>query len=217
MNASVFHLPLHRVTDPDAAGVADWYRARHRGAAGVALWVFIAVATSLFGLFLTAYLMRMDGSDWSTIALPWQLWLSSAWLVASSVLLQWAVWAARQSRWGQARGLLLAGGVCALTFLAVQLWAWQVLLNLQVMPAGNPAASFFYLLTAMHGLHVLGGLVGWVWTARVTWRHADPLWVRWLMALCARYWHFLLAVWLLLFATLAGLTPQVVRYLCGSG
>lgn len=215
MNASVFH--LHRVTDPDAARLADGYRARHHGASGVALWFFIAVATSLFGLFLTAYLMRMDGGDWSSIALPWQLWLSTAWLVAGSALLQWAVWAARQSRWSQARGLLLAGGACGLAFLAVQLWVWQVLLNMQVMPAGNPAASFFYLLTAMHGLHVLGGLVGWAWAARVTWRHADPLWVRWLMALCARYWHFLLAVWLLLFATLAGLTPQVVRYLCGSG
>lgn len=214
-HSSVFH--LSRVVSPDASGLADWYRQRHGAAAGTALWVFIGVASTLFGLFIAAYLMRMEGSDWSSIVLPWQLGLSTACLVAASVQLQLAVWAARESRWARARGLLAAAGVLALVFLAAQFWAWQALLALQVSPAGNPAASFFYLLTAMHGLHVLGGLVAWAWTTRVAWRHTDPLRVSWLAALCARYWHFLLAVWLLLYATLAGITPQVVRYVCGIG
>ncbi len=60
--------------------------------------------------------------------------------------------------------------------------------------AGNPAASFFYLLTAMHGLHVIGDLVGWWVEARGVWRQADPASVAWRITLCARYWHFLLVV-----------------------
>ncbi|SFC51227.1 cytochrome c oxidase subunit 3 [Polaromonas sp. OV174] len=195
------------------SAVAD----RHsRGAnAGIGLWVFMGVATTLFLLFITAYVMRMNASDWSAIAMPWQLWVSTALLLAGSVLLQQASKAAQGLHWGQAGSLLLAGGACAWVFLGVQLWAWQALYAQHVMPAGNPAASFFYLLTALHGLHVAGGLVAWGVITHDFWRRPDPVRDAWRMALCARYWHFLLAVWALLFATLGGLTPEVVRFICG--
>ena len=190
-------------------------RDAHASAASIGLWVFMGVATALFSLFIVAYVMRMSGDDAITIALPWQLWLSSALLVAGSVALQWAGNASRGLDPMRARRLLLAGGLCAVGFLGVQLWAWQVLLGAQVMPAGNPAGSFFYLLTAMHGLHLAGGLAGWAWTARAAW--PDPARAAWRIALCARYWHFLLAVWAVLFAALGGLTPDVVRFICGRG
>ncbi|WP_234815024.1 bb3-type cytochrome oxidase subunit III [Noviherbaspirillum denitrificans] len=184
-----------------------------REPAGVALWFFIAVATSLFSLFIAAYVMRMDGADWSVIAMPWQLWLSTALLIAGSICLQLASAFGHRKRWNGAHVLLLAGGACAFSFLAVQLWAWQVLLDNRVVPVGNPASSFFYLLTAMHGLHVAGGLVGWGITVS-GFHRAVP--TEWRMALCARYWHFLLAVWLVLFAALGWLTPEVVRIICGT-
>jgi len=188
-------------------------------APGTGLWVFIGVASTLFALFLSAYVMRMDGAaDWSTIVLPQQLWLSSALLLAGSVLLQRAGTSARAARWPAARTLLLAGGVCAMAFIGVQLWAWQSLLSARVGLAGNPAASFFYVLTALHGLHVLGGLAAWASTVpAVLPRPADPARVVRRIALCARYWHFLLAVWLVLFAALGWLTPDVVRFICGRG
>jgi cytochrome c oxidase subunit 3 len=187
-------------------------------AASIGLWVFMGVASTLFSLFATAYVMRMSGSDAVALALPWQLWLSTALLLAGGVALSKAGAAARGGRGlAQARRLLLAGGLCALAFLAVQLWAWQALLAAQVMPAGNPGGSFFYLLTAMHGLHVAGGLAGWAWTARAAWqpgaRLAD---LAWRIGLIARYWHFMLAVWLLLFAMLGWLTPEVARVICGT-
>jgi cytochrome c oxidase subunit 3 len=181
----------------------------------VGLWVFIGVATSLFSLFILAYGMRMTGADWASIALPWQLWLSTALLVGGSVALQAAASAARGDRWDRARRWLLVGGAAASAFLGVQLWAWQVLQAAQVLPSGNPSASFFYLLTAMHGLHVMGGLVGWSLTAHGAWPLAEPARAAQRIRLCARYWHFLLAVWLVLFATFAGLTPTVVAWVCG--
>lgn len=183
-------------------------------AASIGLWVFMGVATALFSLFILAYVMRMSGDDAVTIALPRQLWLSSALLVAGSVALQWAHRASRGPDGRRARRLLLAGGLCALGFLGAQLWAWQALWSAQVMPAGNPAGSFFYLLTAMHGLHLAGGLVGWAWTARAAW--PDPAKAAWRIALCARYWHFMLVVWLVLFAMLGWVTPEVARFICGT-
>ncbi|MFD2271316.1 hypothetical protein ACFS07_09870 [Undibacterium arcticum] len=89
--------------------------------------------------------MRMDSSDWSPIALPWQLWLSSALLLAGSIVLQRASVATRTPGTiggSHFRSLLLAGGACALAFLIVQSWAWRVLLIGQVGPNGNPAGSF---------------------------------------------------------------------------
>jgi cytochrome c oxidase subunit 3 len=192
---------------------------RRDAAVGTGLWLFMLMATALFSLFIAAYLMRMDGSDWSAIGLPWQLWLSTVLLVAGSMALQQAAIAARHGELDQARTMFLSGGACALAFLAAQLWAWQVLLTMRVMPVGNPAGSFFYLLTTIHGLHVLGGLVGWALTSRLVWSNDSPrdlAHIARIIALCARYWHFLLMVWVVLFSTLSGLTPELVRFICGT-
>jgi len=185
--------------------------ARARAAAvGVGLWVFIGVASTLFALFLLAYVMRLSGSDGAAIALPWQLWLSTALLTAGSVLLQ----RAHTSR-SSARTLLLAGGACAIAFLAAQGWAWQTLQAADVRLASHPAASFFYLLTALHGLHVAGGLAAWEVTLQAVSRQTGPGPVDWRVALCARYWHFLLVVWVLLFAAFSWITPDLARVICG--
>jgi cytochrome c oxidase subunit 3 len=194
-------------------------RGHGRAAGDIGLWVFIGVASSLFSLFIAAYLMRMDSSDWSPIALPWQLWLSSALLLAGSIVLQRASVATRTTGTiggSHFRSLLLAGGACALAFLIVQSWAWRVLLIGQVGPNGNPAGSFFYLLTAMHGLHVAGGLVGWAMTVSATWRNAEPARIARLTVLCTRYWHFLLVVWIVLFGALGWVTPELIRTICGT-
>ena len=189
-------------------------REARANAASIGVWVFMGVVTALFSLFAMAYVMRMNSSDAVTLALPWQLWVSTALLVAGSVTLQRASAAARRAHVDRARELLLAGGLCAIAFLCAQLWAWSAMLGAQVMPAGNPAGSFFYLLTAMHGLHVAGGLLAWAWVMRTFRRkRADG---GWRIALCARYWHFMLVVWLGLFAMLAWITPEVARFICGT-
>lgn len=190
-------------------------RDRHSAAVSAALWIFIGVATTLFLLFFAAYVMRMDANDWSPLAMPWQLWLSTLMLVFTSALLQLATTAATAVQVRHTRALLVAGGVCGMAFLSVQLWVWQVLHTTHVTSIGNPAGSFFYLLTAMHGLHVVGGLIGWGVTTGSAWRQ-DTRRLAWRIGLCARYWHFLLAVWVLLFAALGWLTPEVARLICGT-
>ncbi len=180
----------------------------------VALWVFIGVATTLFALFITAYVMRMSNADAVAIAMPPQLWLSTALLLLCSVLLQQAAASAAAAQMAPSRTMLLAAAAGALGFLLSQSWAWQALLAQQVSAVGNPAGSFFYLLTALHGLHLLGGLAGWWLAARVAWRPNDPAGAAWRIALCARYWHFLLLAWVALFATFTWITPEVARVIC---
>jgi cytochrome c oxidase subunit 3 len=209
---------LYKRAGPGGGDGGPWPRglpaSRRADPFSIALWIFFGVAGSLFSLFIAAYLMRMQESDWSPIGMPPQLWVSTALLAAGSLALQRAAIAARAGRRRPASLLLLAGGVCALAFLGVQSWAWQALLGAQVRPAGNAAAGFFYLLTAMHGLHVAGGLAGW-WIALRRWRRQGPAAAQ-AIRLCARYWHFLLAVWVVLFAALGWLTPDVMRAICGT-
>ena len=168
----------------------------------VGLGVFLAVATSLFALSISAYLMRRNGADWSSLVVPGVLWFNTAMLIFGSVFFQRARSAAKSAQIDGVRLGLLAGGVCTLVFLAGQLWAWQQLNAAGYYLTTNPANAFFYLLTALHGLHLLGGL--WVWaktTVRVQ-RGAAVRDVRLSVELCTIYWHFLLVVWLVLFGLL---------------
>ena len=179
-----------------------------RPSARVGLWLFLAVVTSLFGLFLSAYSMRSEYPDWRSFAKPGLLWVNTAILILSSVGLQSARMASDQGRMDRVRLGLSAGALFALAFLAGQMLAWQQLIASGVYAATNPSSAFFYLLTAVHGLHLAGGF--WVLTTVIirAWgdlQDRDPREVsalRLSIELCTVYWHFLLLVWLVLFALL---------------
>lgn len=185
-----------------------------RAPESVGLWVFMGVVTALFTLFLAAYVMRMDSPDWQRIALPWQAWLSTLLLASASLAMAIASRAARSGGMARARVALRLGGLGAAAFVACQLWAWSALYAMHVVPANNPAGSFFYLLTAMHGLHVIGGLAAFCIVAADRGSGARTL-AR--IELCARYWHFLLALWMVLLVALGWLTPEIVNFICGRG
>jgi cytochrome c oxidase subunit 3 len=168
----------------------------------VGLWVFMAVATSLFALLITAYHMRMVEADWTDLQLPSVLWLNTAVLVLASVAMQWTLVAARRGQPDVVRTGLASGGVFSFAFLAGQLWAWQQLNASGRYSASSPSYAFFILLTAVHGIHLLGGLAVWARATVRAARGADFNKVRLSVELCTVYWHFLLVVWAALFAVL---------------
>jgi cytochrome c oxidase subunit 3 len=173
--------------------------------AKIGLWTFLAVITSLFGLFISAYWMRMEHAhgDWNPLAVPRLLWLNTALLILSSAGMQWARAAARRAQPDRLRVALIAGGVLALAFLAGQLLAWRQLSASGYFMASSPAIAFFYLLTGVHGLHLLGGLLVWGKTVvRMAQPGVELLDVALSVELCTVYWHYLLLVWLVLFALL---------------
>jgi cytochrome c oxidase subunit 3 len=178
--------------------------------AKIGLGVFLVVVASLFALLISAYSMRMQAADWRPLPVPVLLWLNTALLVMSSVALQWARLAARRREITDVRVGLVAGGVSALAFLVGQAMAWRQLDAAGYFLAGNPANAFFYLITAVHALHVLGGLAGLGRTMVTAFAAPDPGRLRLRVELCATYWHFLLAIWLILFAMLAGYAADFI-------
>jgi cytochrome c oxidase subunit 3 len=199
------------------SGGADWTGPAPRPTARLGLMAFLTVAGSLFALLVSAYFMRMGMADWRALPMPIVLWFSTGLLMLSSLALHTTVAAARRAELDGIRSGLLAAGVSALAFLAGQLLAWRELAEAGYFAASNPAGSFFGLVTAIHGLHMLGGLVAlWRTTVRA---FAIPMGstpqaigaLRLSVELCATYWHFLLAVWLVLFALLMRWADELIE------
>ena len=207
------------------AVVAAWWLSKHRltakpwlevGPAGefpgtgvssvptakIGLGVFLAVVGSLFALLLSAYFMRMQLADWRPVLKPTVLWINTGVLVLSSAALVWSQDAAARRDAAGARTGLLVAGVAALAFLGGQLLAWQQLSEAGYFLTSNPANAFFYLITAVHGLHLLGGLVALGRTVLKAGQGSDLKQLYLSVELCAMYWHFLLLLWLVLFSLL---------------
>jgi cytochrome c oxidase subunit III len=176
--------------------------------AKIGLWVFLAVITSLFALFISAYYMRMGHghttvADWFPVIEPHVLWLNTAALIGSSVSMQWSRASLLRGNARKTFEGLLVAGLLTLVFLGGQYYAWQQLEAIGFFSPRNPALAFFYLLTAIHGLHLLGGLFVWTRTMlRMRQRGFELINAKLSIELCAIYWHYLLIVWLVLFALL---------------
>jgi len=175
----------------------------------VGLWVFLSVVTSLFSLFAIMYAERSTFPDWRPLPDPQVLWINTVFLILGSVAFQRARGAANRENLNSVRVNLTAGGIFTIVFLVGQVLAWRQLSASGYFLATNPANTFFYLITGLHGLHLLGGLWVWAKTTKRVWGRFDSLnvtqiaSVRLSVQLCAVYWHFLLLLWLGLFYLLS--------------
>jgi cytochrome c oxidase subunit 3 len=170
--------------------------------AKIGLGVLLAALGSLFALLISAYVMRMGLADWRPVPKPTLLWVNTGILMLSSAALQWTRAVAERGDIAGARAAVLAAGAAALAFLVGQLFAWQQLADAGYFLASNPASSFFYLITALHGLHLLGGVVALGWVAARAWDGFDLRKLQLGLELCSMYWDFLLLIWIVLFGLL---------------
>lgn len=192
-------LPRHFV--PDASRTPP-----HAGPVG--LRVFMAVVTALFSLLILAYAMRMREPDWLPVPHPALFWWNTGALALASVAMELA------RRTATRRTLcLLAGGALAALFVLGQWMAWQQLSASGEGVTANPSNSFLYVFTGLHAAHVIGGVIVLAVAAARLQGHAER--ARRTVTLCATYWHFLLAVWLVLLVAMWWITPAFVAAICG--
>ncbi|MGZ2455860.1 cytochrome c oxidase subunit 3 [Rhizobium sp. IY2] len=177
----------------------------------IGLFVFLGVVGALFSLAVSAYFMRAASADWWGMPVPRLLWVNTAALTLSSAALQWAKREVRHGRMESLRPALVTALLLAVFFLAGQIQVWRELVAAGYVLDDNPANSFFYMLTGLHGLHILGGLAVLAHTTVKAFA-ADIAAERLSLSvdLSAIYSHFMLAVWLLLFALFAGWASDFV-------
>lgn len=179
--------------------------------AELALRIFLVVVTVLFALLTFAYAERMVDESWRPAPPLRLLWLNTGMLVLASGAFQWAkigMDRAESSPLSRPRAMkqvkrgLLAAGVFGSAFLGGQIVAWWQLNSMPSFDITHPAVAFFCLITGLHALHMLGGLVAWGATAASADEAVHLVRLRQSVRLCAIYWHYLLAVWLVLFGLL---------------
>jgi cytochrome c oxidase subunit 3 len=171
--------------------------------------LFLASLAVLFGSSLIGYVsIRLLGVD-ETVqmpALPTGLWLSTVLMVVSSITMQHAVVAVRRGRIAALRAELAATTALAIAFLVVQAVCWAAWAAPMRAAIGQTEQRFlltaFYVLTGLHALHVIGGLVSLIIINKRAAagrysieRHAGIVYT-------AMYWHFLDGMWLVIFVTL---------------
>jgi len=160
----------------------------------------MVVSTVIFSLFVVSYSDRMLVHDWKSLSEPWLLWINTVILIFTSLVFHKSKIYSDKNAFEKARSALLLVGFLSFAFITGQLLVWQHFISIGQYASTNPANAFFYLLTALHGLHLLGGLFFWGRaTTKLFTNNFNVTKTKQAIELCAIYWHFLLIVWFILF------------------
>jgi cytochrome c oxidase subunit III len=180
------------------------------------VWIGVCAIMMTFAAFTSALIVRQGASpDWQHFQLPRILYLNTLILLLSSVTLGIARWCfssiagATESAPASSRKLFREGlswlfvtGTLGALFVGGQILAWRNLAAQGLYLSTNPSSSFFYVFTALHGLHLLGGIVGLIYIILKIGRTNGTGSTTGLGAVCV-YWHFMDGLWVYVFLLLA--------------
>ena len=165
----------------------------------------LATVAMLFAAFTAAILMRRTGTDWTRVTLPSIVWANTLLLVGSTVAIELARASARRDAQQRLIHWLTTGSVFGVMFLVGQVVAWRSLAAQGIFLPSNPHAAFFYMLSAVHGLHVVGGLGALTWTSKRARRGAYTPREHAGLTHAAIFWQFMGGVWVYLLVLLSTL------------
>jgi cytochrome c oxidase subunit III len=167
-----------------------------------ALWLFIVSIIMIFASMTSAYLVRQAEGNWLEFEIPPILWISTGVILASSLTVQLAFFAAQRDNLPLLRTLMLFTLGFGFAFLYLQWESWVRLVHINVYLVGNPSGSFMYVITGLHAFHLISGLVYLTIVTVNTFRYKVHSRNILDLELAATYWHFLDFLWVALFAFL---------------
>jgi len=163
------------------------------------LWLFMVSIVMIFAALTSAYIVRQAEGDWYVFELPDIFYYSSIVILLSSATMQWAYFSAKRDNLDMVKTAMLVTGLLGVAFLVMQYIGWVHLVDISVYFVGNPSGSFVYVLTGLHGLHLVSGVIFLLIMLRKSLQykvHSKNL--TW-FGMCATYWHFLDGLWIYLF------------------
>jgi cytochrome c oxidase subunit 3 len=167
-----------------------------------AMWLFIGSVTMLFASLTSAYIVRQAEGNWLYFELPSIFYTTTILILLSSVTMQWAYWSARKDNLERVRVLVAVTLVLGLAFVIGQVMGWGDLVGQRVYFVGNPAGSFLYVLTGLHGLHLVSAIIFLMVVLVAAFRYKIHSKSLAQLEMCTTYWHFLGGLWLYLFVFL---------------
>ncbi|MBZ5622928.1 MAG: heme-copper oxidase subunit III [Acidobacteriia bacterium] len=171
----------------------------NRRASFTGLFVLLAASTMVFAAFSSAFVVRRGLSeDWATMHKPPILFVNTVVLLASSVVLDQSRRSLRAGDRSKFNLWWTIATALGILFLAGQALAWYQLKEAGVYVATNPSSSFFYVLTAAHAFHLMGGVAALVYVDVQALRLRLGPAKRTAIDVTAIFWHFLDGIWLYL-------------------
>ncbi len=173
-----------------------------REKSGITMYFLLLVVVMTFGGLIGAYVVIATNKalEWRPFALPMQVWISTAIILLSSFAYHFGKTAVDREKYKTAKKWFIGTTILGAAFISSQLMAWLELANRGLYVKGNPYAGFFYILTAVHAIHVIGGISALGYVLLRTWntgkktdakRKAEAKSIGW-------YWHTMGLLWLIL-------------------
>lgn len=163
------------------------------------VWLFIVTIVMLFAALTSAYIVKQSEGNWLYFDLPRIFWITTAIIMLSSISIQFAYWASGRDDFGKLKAFLIITILLGATFLVGQYYSWKQLVAMDVYFVGNPSGSFLYVLTGLHAIHILSGLVFLLIVTVSAFRLKIHSKNKIKIEMCTTFWHFLGGLWLYLF------------------
>ncbi len=170
-------------------------------------FLLVIVAMTFSGL-ITAYVVIATNGvpEWQPFALPIPVWISTAIILLSSFTYHLGFQAVSANDHPRSKKWMLVTTVLGAMFISSQLLAWLALTMRGMYLASNPYAGFFYIMTAVHAIHVIGGIIALGSIVLRVWEpaaNAEAVAKRTTLAqVVGWYWHFMGGLWIVLFVLL---------------
>ncbi|MGA9771939.1 MAG: cytochrome c oxidase subunit 3 [Blastocatellia bacterium] len=173
----------------------------------IGMWVGLASILMLFVALTSAYILRQtrglsEINDWTPLEMPTALWFTTAALLTSSLTIELARRALKHNDYERFRVWISLTTLLGIAFLAGQILAWRQLAGQGIYVNTHPHSSFFYLLTSLHALHLLGGIIALAYVTVTGLRLRISQRRRTVVGVTALYWHFMDGLWVYLFLLL---------------
>ncbi len=166
------------------------------------LWVAMGSIVMMFAALTSAYIVKKNGSSWLEFDLPRVFWYSTVTILLSSLTIHLATKAFIAREMGRYRALITLTALLGVTFIGLQIMGFESLESKQIAFTGsksNSAASFLFVITGLHIVHVLGGVIALLvifikaYASKIKNYSSLPI------ELVGTYWHFVDAIWVYLF------------------
>lgn len=166
-----------------------------------ALWAAMASISMMFAAFLSAYIVKQASGNWLEFSLPATFYISTAIVLGISFTLHRAKKFLNMGVLSGYKTGLAVALFLAVAFVISQYLSWNTLAEKGVDLKGNVSGSFLYLITGIHVLHVLGGLIALIISFIYAWFYPmDNIPVKkQKFDLVVNYWHYVDGLWVVLF------------------
>lgn len=166
------------------------------------LWVAMGSIVMMFAGLTSAYIVKKNQANWLEFSLPGVFWYSTIVIIASSITIHLALKSFKAREMSRYRLLITITAALGVLFMVLQTMGFFSLeaKNIHLTgPNSNAASSFLFVITCLHMLHVLGGVIAIVVTFLRAFNTKFKNYSSVPIEVISTYWHFVDILWIYLF------------------